>query len=41
MHFFVPLIRLLEILFFGGLAGSAIVILISFIEDFKELFGED
>jgi len=34
-------IRLLEVLFFVGLAGSAIVILISFFEDFKELFGED
>jgi hypothetical protein len=28
-------------LFFVGLAGSAIVILISFVEDFKELFGPD
>jgi hypothetical protein len=35
------LVRLLEVLFFVGLAGSAIVILISFFEDFKELFGED
>ena len=34
-------VRLLEVLFFAGLAGSAIVILISFFEDFKELFGED
>jgi hypothetical protein len=34
-------IRLLEIMFFVGLAGSAIVVLISFFEDFKELFGED
>ncbi len=34
-------VRLLEVLFFTGLAGSAIVILISFFEDFKELFGED
>jgi hypothetical protein len=42
---FMPLaiffIRLLEVMFFLGLAGSAIVILISFFEDFKELFGED
>ena len=37
----VSLFRLLEILFFAGLAGSAIVVLISFFEDFKELFGED
>ena len=28
-------------MFFAGLAGSAIVILIAFVEDFKELFGED
>lgn len=33
--------RLLEVLFFVGLAGSAVVVLISFVEDFKELFGED
>jgi hypothetical protein len=34
-------IRLLEVLFFVGLAGSAVVVLISFFEDFTELFGED
>jgi hypothetical protein len=28
-------------MFFVGLAGSAIVILIAFVEDFQELFGED
>jgi hypothetical protein len=28
-------------LFFIGLAGSAVVILISFVEDFRELFGPD
>jgi hypothetical protein len=33
--------RILETLFFVGLAGSAIVILISFVEDGRELFGED
>lgn len=33
--------RVLEILFFLGLAGSAIVVLISFIEDGKELVGKD
>lgn len=32
---------ILEVLFFGGLAGSAVVVFISFIEDAKELFGED
>ncbi len=33
--------RLLEVMFFLGLAGSAIVVLVSFIEDGKELFGKD
>jgi hypothetical protein len=33
--------RFLEVLFFVGLAGSAIVILISFVEDGKELIGKD
>jgi hypothetical protein len=34
-------IRLLEVLFFTGMAGSAVVILISFFEDAKELFGKE
>ncbi len=34
-------IRLLVFMFFLGLAGAAIVVLISFFEDFKELFGEE
>jgi hypothetical protein len=34
-------IRLLEGMFFVGLAGSAVVVLISFVEDFKELFGDE
>lgn len=34
-------IRLLEGMFFAGLAGSAIVVVISFLEDGKELFGKD
>ena len=33
--------RVLEVMFFVGLAGSTVVILISFIEDGKELFGKD
>jgi hypothetical protein len=33
--------RILEAMFFLGLAGSAVVVLISFIEDGKELFGKD
>jgi hypothetical protein len=34
-------LRLLEVMFFVGLAGSTVVVLISFIEDAKELFGKD
>ena len=34
-------IRVLEVMFFLGLAGSAVVVLISFFEDGKELFGKD
>jgi hypothetical protein len=30
--------RLLEIVFFTGVAGSVIVVILSFIEDFHELF---
>ena len=33
--------RLLEVMFFAGLAGSAVVVAISFIEDAKELIGKD
>jgi cytochrome c biogenesis protein CcdA len=33
--------RVLEVMFFVGLAGSTIVVLISFAEDGKELFGKD
>jgi len=33
--------RLLEVMFFVGLAGSTVVVLISFFEDGKELFGKD
>jgi Na+/H+-dicarboxylate symporter len=32
--------RLLEILFFAGVAGSAVVVVISFIEDIHELMGD-
>jgi hypothetical protein len=34
-------IRLLEVMFFVGLAGSCVVVVISFIEDGKELFGDE
>ncbi len=33
--------HVLEVMFFVGLAGSTIVVLISFAEDGKELFGKD
>jgi hypothetical protein len=33
--------RVVEFLFFLGLAGSAVVVVISFIEDWKELFQKD
>jgi len=34
-------LRVLEVMFFVGLAGSSVVVLISFVEDAKELFGKD
>jgi hypothetical protein len=34
-------IRVMEVMFFVGLVGSAVVVLISFVEDGKELFGKD
>jgi hypothetical protein len=33
--------RVLEVMFFLGLAGSTVVVLISFVEDAKELIGKD
>ena len=33
--------RILELMFFLGLGGSAIVVVISFLEDGKELFGKE
>ena len=41
MLFTLALMRLLEAMFFVGLVGSAVVLLISFVEDGKELFGKD
>jgi hypothetical protein len=32
--------RLFEVLFFAGIAGSAVVVVISFIEDLQLLIGE-
>ena len=37
----IVLMRVLEVMFFVGLAGSAVVVLISFVEDARELFGKD
>jgi hypothetical protein len=41
MSFAIFVMRLLEWMFFVGLAGSSVVVIISFIEDGKELFGKD
>ena len=41
MNLIAFIMRVMEAMFFVGLAGSAIVVLISFIEDGKELFGKD
>jgi hypothetical protein len=35
------LMRALEVIFFVGMAGSAVVVAISFVEDLNELFGAD
>ncbi|MGB6690525.1 MAG: hypothetical protein WBE76_22035 [Terracidiphilus sp.] len=40
-HIFEFLIVMLEVMFFVGLAGSSIVVLISFVDDAQELFGKD
>jgi len=37
----VVLVRVIIALFFIGLVGSAVVVLISFVEDFRELFSSD
>jgi hypothetical protein len=34
-------VRILEAMFFAGLIGSSIVVLISFFEDAKELHGDE
>ena len=33
--------KFLEILFFAGMLGSVVVVLISFVEDSKELLGKE
>ncbi len=41
MQIAVFFMRVLEVMFFLGLAGSTVVVIISFIEAARELFGED
>jgi len=41
MGFAIIAMRVLEVMFFVGLAGSTVVVLISFVEDGKELFRDD
>jgi hypothetical protein len=41
MSSIILLMRVLETMFFIGLAGSSIVVFISFFEDAKELFAKD
>jgi hypothetical protein len=41
MSFAILAIHVLIVMFFVGLVGSAVVVLISFVEDGKELFGKD
>ncbi len=41
MFIAVVAMRILEAMFFVGLAGSTVVVVISFIEDGKELFGKE
>jgi len=41
LHFAIIAMKVLEVMFFVGLAGSSVVVLISFAEDGKELFGKD
>jgi hypothetical protein len=41
MQLAIFLMRVVEVMFFAGLLGSAVVVILSFIEDGKELFGKD
>jgi hypothetical protein len=41
IHIAIFFMRTLEVLFFVGMAGSAIVIALSFVEDLEELTGKD
>jgi hypothetical protein len=40
-HLIHIVMHLLTYVFFIGMAGSSIVVVISFVEDLKELFGEE
>lgn len=35
------LLRIITVLFFVGMAGSAVVVVLAFVEDFRDLFGPD
>lgn len=41
MHLGIIAMRVLEVMFFLGLIGSSVVVLISFFEDAKELAGDE
>ena len=41
MAFAIVVMRIFEAMFFAGLVGSAVVVVISFIEDGRELIGKD
>ena len=41
MVFVALAVKFIELMFFVGLAGAGIVVLLSFVQDFKELFGEE
>lgn len=41
MHFIVFCMRAFEVLFFLGLVGSAVVVVITFVEDLGELFRKE
>jgi hypothetical protein len=40
MLLFSLFMRLLEVIFLAGVAGSLVVVVLSFVEDFQELIGE-
>ncbi|HEY4051490.1 MAG TPA: hypothetical protein VGM27_31905 [Acidobacteriaceae bacterium] len=40
MSLFILFMRFLDIVFFAGVAGSLVVVVLSFVEDLQELLGE-